>query len=384
MIPFLFHPRESALNMSDASRLLQEGIAVPRQAKDFHPTTLKSEKFISERLIKTQTLKVERKMRGVWRVSAVLTALVLVVSGVAMFGYSGTMWKNGIGEGGEKGVIPLMPPPFIQIAGASDIKGGSVFFPEKDAGISAYVNVGEDVIDTEDIKKLLESDLFEQPVENFSANHIIGIVPVPNYGGTVRPHVYVDTEGWIVAYFTKDEPASKIMQWSGTDTNNPRITEIKTTTLEDAIEKLCNETGIDYVEVKPKIKYYDFEFPDANGMLLFVKTRATGGSNYTYVMIPSDYTLYEASYSHYACNYYGDCDHDEYRSYLKVDGTTVNKIEHWDAWGCDPDMDIVYKQYDIDSVFTVGTPHTVEITYSHDMVDDGSAGVATVLIYKTA
>lgn len=319
-------------------------------------------------------------MRGVWKVSAVLTALVLVVSGVAMFGYSGTMWKNGIGEGGEKGVIPLMPPPFIQIAGASGIKGGSVFFPEEEAGISAYVNVGEDVIDTEDIKKLLESDLFEQPVENFSANHIIGIVPVPNYGGTVRPHVYVDTEGWIVAYFTKDEPASKIMQWSGTDTNNPRITEIKTTTLEDAIEKLCNETGIDYVEVKPEIKYYDFEFPDANGMLLFVKTRATGGSNYTYVMIPSDYTLYEASYSHYACNYYWDCYYDEYRSYLKVDGTTVNKIEHDYGY---PDMDIVYKQYDIDNVFTVGTPHTVEITYSHGG-DDGSAGVATVLIYKAA
>jgi len=193
-------------------------------------------------------------MRGVWKVSVVLTALVLVVSGVVMFGYSGTMWKNGIGGGGEKGVIPLMPLPFIQIAGASSVEGDTVF-PEEEAGISAYVNVGEDAIDKEDIKKLLESDLFEQPVENFSANHIIGIVPVPNYGGTVRPHVYVDTEGWIVAYFTKDEPASKIMLWSGTDTDDPRITEIKTTTLEDAIEKACDATGINYAGIKPNIKF---------------------------------------------------------------------------------------------------------------------------------
>ena len=320
-------------------------------------------------------------MKIVWKVSAVLTALVLVVSGVAMFGYNGTMWKNGIGEGGEKGVIPLMPPPFIQIAGASDIKGGSAF-PEDEAGISAYVNVGES-IDLEEV-----STIFDQIIA-VNETYVIGKVPIPNFGGNIHLHLYADINGWIVAYFTKDEPASKIMQWSGTDTNNPKITEIKTTTLEDAIEKACNATGIDYAGIKPNIKYYDFEFPDADGMLLFVKTRATSGSNYTHVSIPSDYALYEASYSHYACNYYYYWDHnyqyhyDDYRSYLKVDGTTVNKIEHWTS-GYDPDMDIVYEQYDIDNVFTVGTPHTIEITYSYNRGDKGSAGVATVLIYKTA
>ena len=319
-------------------------------------------------------------MRGVWKVSAVLTALVLVVSGVAMFGYSGMMWKNGIGEGREKGVIPLMPPPFIQIAGASDIKGGSAF-PEDEAGISAYVNVGES-IDLEEV-----ATIFDQIVA-VNETYVIGKVPIPNFGGNVHPHLYADINGWIVAYFTKDEPASMIMQWSGTDTNNPKITEIKTTTLEDAIEKACNATGIDYAGIKPNIKYYDFEFPDADGMLLFVKTRATSGSNYTHVFIPSDYMLYEASYSHYACNYYYSTPNphskDEYRSYLKVDGTVVNKIEHWDNYDYDPDMDIVYGQYDTDSVFTVGIPHTIEITYSYDDGDKGSTGVATVLIYRTA
>jgi len=310
-------------------------------------------------------------MRGVWKVSAVLTALVLVVSGVAMFGYSGTMWKNRIGEGGEKGVIPLMPPPFIQIAGASSVEGVSVF-PEDEAGISAYVNVSESI----DFEKL--ATIFDQIIA-LNETYVIGKVPIPNFGGNVHPHLYADINGWIVAYFTKDEPASMIMQWSGTDTNNPRITEIKTTTLEDAIEKACNATGIDYAGIKPNIKYYDFEFPDADGMLLFIKTRATSGSNYTHVSIPSDYTLYEASYYHYGCNYYAyDCG---YTSYLKVDGITVDTLSSgYEGMG------VAYKQYDINSTLTVGSPHTIEITYSHEWSwgDRGSAGVANVLIYKTA
>jgi len=310
-------------------------------------------------------------MRGVWKVSAVLTALVLVVSGVAMFGYSGTMWKNRIGEGGEKGVIPLMPPPFIQIAGASSVEGGSVF-PEDEAGISAYVNVSESI----DFEKL--ATIFDQIIA-LNETYVIGKVPIPNFGGNVHPHLYADINGWIVAYFTKDEPASMIMQWSGTDTNNPRITEIKTTTLEDAIEKACNATGIDYAGIKPNIKYYDFEFPDADGMLLFVKTRATSGSNYTHVSIPSDYTLYKASYYHYGCNYYShSCG---YTSYLKVDGITVDTLSSYYEG-----MGVAYKQYDINSTLTVGSPHTIEITYSPEWsgADRGSAGVATVLIYKTA
>ena len=315
-------------------------------------------------------------MRGVWKVSAVLTALVLVVSGVAMFGYSGTMWKNGIGEGGEKGVIPLMPPPFIQIAGASDIKGGNVLFPEDEVGISAYVNVGEDVIDTEDIKKLLESDLFEQPVENFSANHIIGIIPIPNYGGDVRPHVYVDTEGWIVAYFTKDEPVSLIMDWQSNnkgDVDNPKIKAINTTTLEQAIKKTIDELGLNYDEIKLKIKYYDFEFPDADKLFLFVKTRSDEGSDYVYIQIPESYKLYEASYYFYT----HDSWYYPYSSYLKVDGKEITEIGY-----CEGTVRTI-GQYDTEKVLNVGQSHTIEICYNcHVGPETGSAGVATVLIYK--
>ena len=305
-------------------------------------------------------------MRGVWKVSAVLTALVLVVSGVAMFGYSGTMWKNGIGEGGEKGVISLMPPPFIQIAGASDIKGGSAF-PEDEAGISAYVNVGESI----DLEKV--ATIFDQ-IENVSETHVIGFVPISNYGGNVRSHLYADISGWIVAYFTKDESASLIMDWPDNnkgDVNNPKIEEIKTTTLEQAIKKACEAIGIDFEEIKPEIKYYDFEFPKADNMLLFVKTRATDGSNYVHISIPDNYRLYEASYYHWAF--------DPYDSKLKIDGKTVSDLPT-----CGACWKRAIGSYNIEENFSVGQPHTLEIYYKYcGSADDGSAGFATVLIYKS-
>jgi len=304
-------------------------------------------------------------MRDVWKVSAVLTALVLVVSGVAMFGYSGTMWKNGIGEGGEKGVIPLMPPPFIQIAGASSVEGGSAF-PEDEAGISAYVNVGESI----DLEKV--ATIFDQ-IENVSETHVVGFVPISNYGGNVRPHLYADISGWIVAYFTKDEPASLIMDWQNNnkgDVNNPKIEEIKTTTLEQAIKRACDAIGIDYEKIEPKIKYYDFEFPEADSMLLFVKTRASDGSNYVHISIPDNYKLYEASYYHYAYGYY--------YSKLKIDGKTVSDL----PVGC-CSWARAFRLYDIEEDFSVGQPHTLEIYYSQCRGSDvGSAGFATVLIYK--
>ncbi|RLE01780.1 MAG: hypothetical protein DRI99_06850 [Candidatus Aminicenantes bacterium] len=299
------------------------------------------------------------------KVLAISIALVIVASGVAMYGYSGTEGGEGISESeGGKGVISLVAPPFIGVAGAAEAAGGDAF-PEDEAGISAYVNLGQP-IDLEQV-----ASIFDQ-INETSATHVIGMVPIPNFGGNTHPHLYADTNGWIVAYFTKDEPASMIMQWSGTDKNNPKITEINTTTLEDAIEDACDAIGVDYAGIKLNIKYYDFEFPDADSILLFVRTRATSGSNYTHVSIPGDYTLYEASYSHYGYEY-----NNFATSYLKVDGKKINELRWYSTFvtAC--------KQYDIESTLTVGSPHTIEITYSPDSLDRGSAGVANVLIYKS-
>ena len=292
------------------------------------------------------------------KVLAISIALVIVASGVAMYGYSGTEGGEGISEsGGGKGVISLVPPPFIGIAGAAEATGGNAF-PEDEAGISAYVNTSQ-TIDLDKLKTIFTE------VEEVGDNYIIGITPIPDFGGDIDVHVYADTDGWIVAYFTKDEPAAKIMQWGkDTDVDNPQITEITTTTLEDAIIKAADAAGI--LWAVRDIKYYDFEYPNANGMTLFVRTRATDGTNITQVEIPATYTLYEASYYHYA---YGLLD-----SKLKVDGTTVSDLPA--CYRCWTRAFGSYKE-----AITTGKLHKIEIAY--DPYGYGSAGVATVLIYWT-
>ena len=310
------------------------------------------------------------------KVLAISIALVIVASGVAMYGYSGTEGGEGISEsGGGKGVISLVPPPFIGIAGAAEATGGNAF-PEDEAGISAYVNTSQTI----DLNKL--KTIFTE-VEEVGDNYIIGITPIPDFGGDIDVHVYADTDGWIVAYFTKDEPAAKIMQWGkDTDVNNPQITEITTTTLEDAIIKAADTAGI--LWAVRDIKYYDFEYPNADSMTLFVRTRATAGTNITQVEIPADYILYEASYYHYVYGGWGPYIDQWARSNLKVDGVTISASpDVYGEWWRSFDS---YKE-----MITTGQLHTIEVSYDfevypepHSWPDDvGSAGVATVLIYRT-
>ena len=300
------------------------------------------------------------------KVLAISIALVIVASGVAMYGYSGTEGREGISESeGGKGVISLVAPPFIGVAGASEAMGGNGgdAFPEDEAGISAYVNTSQ-TIDLDKLKTIFTE------VEEVGDNYIIGITPISDFGGDIDVHVYADTDGWIVAYFKADEPAAKIMQWEPADSDNPVVT-ITTTTLRDALRKAGTAAEVPILDAE--IKYYDFRYPNANAMTIVVRTRATSGTNIMQIEIPETYTLYEASYYHYTCYcYLSD-------SKLKVDGTTISAAVTpftsytgwWRGFGT------------YGSHITTGTLHKIEISHTGDTGDYGSSGVATVLIYRT-
>jgi len=313
------------------------------------------------------------------KVLAISIALVIVASGVAMYGYSGTGGGEGISEsGGGKGVISLVAPPFIGVAGAAEATGGDAF-PEDEAGISAYVNVGQP-IDLEQV-----ASIFDQ-INETSATHVIGMVPIPNFDGADISHVhlYADINGWIVAYAENDEPASLMAYWD-VDKENPSMTEV-TNAFEYAIEKACNVSSIEFSTIQPNIKYYDFEFPDATNVALFFRLRATDGSNYTHVAVPNK--VYEAAYSHYVWGHdsqvyhrghYYWYYHDTW-SRLKVDGKLVNEL-HWGG-GSSYGLSMNITQYP-NGTIVEGMPHTIEIYHDCEENDYGSSGVATVIIYKS-
>ena len=113
---------------------------------------------------------------------AISIVLVIVASSVAM--YSATDVGNGISEGGGNGVIALVTPPFIRVAGAGPVdvaaqRAGTTFLKEE-AGISAYTNVGE-AIDIEKVKTAFRT------IEYETSEYIIGSVPLPT---TKRPRTF--------------------------------------------------------------------------------------------------------------------------------------------------------------------------------------------------
>ncbi|MCX6677041.1 MAG: hypothetical protein NTU95_03730 [Methanothrix sp.] len=248
-------------------------------------------------------------------------------------------------------------------------------FPDGEAGIAAYISTGQ-VVDLEKIKTIFSS------VEKVGDNYIVGVVQIPDWGGNIPVHLYADTDGWMVSYLKKDEPVSEVMQWGSSDADNPTLGVIKSTTLEDALYKAGDAAGVGIVATG--IKYYDFEFPNANQMMIIAKTQATAGSSIHQIEIPENYMLFDASYYHYV---YYLSDYGNYGGYgnyfadsiLKVDSATISDAatSYQGDWvlGWWRSMD----QYK--GAISPGSLHTIEISYT--LSDTGSAGVATVLIYRT-
>lgn len=267
-------------------------------------------------------------------VKVLLISIVLAIVTVSIAHYPVDDGKETQEVAGEKS-FSLIPPPFVKTAMASEVMGGSAF-PEDEAGISAYVNTSQE-IDLEKLKTIFTD------VEEVGENYIVGITPISDLGGDINVTVYADTGGWIVAYFKKDEHASNVMRWE-TYVHSP----ITSTTLKEAITKAAD--AADILWAVKDIKYYDFEFTEADGMTIFTRN-GDWGTSITQVEIPATYRLYEASYYYYSSSSSGT---------LKVDGITTCS-----GYGRNIDS---YK-----GAITTGKLHKIEINY-------GSA--ATVLIYK--
>jgi hypothetical protein len=244
-------------------------------------------------------------------------------------------------------------------------------FPEGEAGLAAYINTGQ-VVDLDKLKTIFST------VEEVGDNYILGVVPISDWGGNIDIHLYADTGGWIVAYLKKDEPVSMVMQWGTSDADNPTIGVIKSTTLEDALYKAGDAAGVGIVA--NGIKYYHFGFPNANRMMIIVKVQATEGSSIHQIEIPANYVLFDSAYYHYS--YYWSWDNYQYGtstsdSKLKIDGSTISDAANPNVgnnkYGWWRGMDR-YK-----NALSSGALHTIDISNTHNL---GSAGVATVLIYR--
>ncbi len=199
-----------------------------------------------------------------------------------------------INNGGQ--TIQLRPPSFVTEARADSSVIGNIL--DTEAGISAYGQFPSGVVLSQ-IKGLFRT------IELETSSYIIGSIGVPNYSEHYDVHVYVNQNGWILAYYPKGEPVSIIVDIRQTDLNSNKLKTV--------IALVAATVGAPV----PTLTYYHFAYPNATNILMVAEDSA-GGNTFT-IKLPSTYGYSEFSWAL----------HNGYPYDFSVDGTNNPHIV-WD------------------------------------------------------
>lgn len=201
---------------------------------------------------------------------AVAIALVSVGAILGMH-FAGSMGEQAGNASDVGGGFALVAPAFAQTVGRS--------FLEDEAGISVYVKIDQSI----DLDRA--RDMYNV-LEDQTDDYVIGTIKLLDYDETWWPHVWIRRDGWIVVYYNRAEPTSKLMHWAGY-----RDGRITTTTLREALLSVGRELGLSISMLEEGLRYYHWQHPDATRMLVVV-----GTSNFRYT-IPAAITVRDASWS---------------------------------------------------------------------------------------
>ncbi|HED03274.1 MAG TPA: hypothetical protein ENI60_00675 [Candidatus Fraserbacteria bacterium] len=272
-----------------------------------------------------------------------LTAIGFLVVGILLL--NPFEWDR---TGDNNGIL-LETPSFIALAAEAQTPEKGVNFLQQEAGISAYVKLDQ-AIDLKKIKGTFKT------IETVSDQYIIGEIALPNLPDYADPHVYVNKEGWIVAYYSNSEPASKIVQWIGYSGGvMPRAT------LEDAIRQIFDILRRTAAIPFPSVHYYDFEYPAANRIMVATKLSSqNGGTETFYLTIPQGVRLFEASWSFYHT------------------GSGVGRVGMDGTWLAKYTRQLFYG--DVTSKIKVQFKHSFQLWNNES---SGTSYLAVILIYQT-
>ena len=157
------------------------------------------------------------------------------------------------GPTNEDNTFRLQAPPFVSAAGLpSRLAQGIGTLLDDEAGISAWYQ-SPDAINLSQVRGQFRT------IETETSDYIIGSVPVPDYYEVADAHVYVHRDGWILAYYARTDPISKIV-----DAEHYTIT---TTKLKSVVAAVASAAGAPFTDVT----YYDFRYPNASHLMLILE-----------------------------------------------------------------------------------------------------------------
>ncbi len=249
-------------------------------------------------------------------------------------------------------------------------------FPVDEAGISAYLK-----IDNPGSNELTKALYYrKETIEDQQETHIIISFEIDitieaetsnneTINEKIYPLIYLNTDGWMVAYFPKQEESIKIMQWTNYSPGN-----LETNVLKEALVKMTD--NIDATYSNP-IKYYHFSYPEANRITLVAETihYPSDSRNSFSVTVPG--IIHEVSYSFFHSFQIGhpasDCSLK-----LLVDDVEADSFFHNNCHG----KGLKYESYQSDS-FKNNVAHLVSLTASADNDHPAfNGGAATIFIYQ--
>src|SRR3990170_6563087 len=136
-------------------------------------------------------------------------------------------------------------------------------FLEEEAGMSTYVNIGRSI-------DLAVAKTVYRTIEKETSNYTVGSVHLPGLSENEDVHCFVHKNGWIVTYYLKAEPMSKIVDWNLW--SGDKLTKNK---LQVGLEQITTALGV----VVTSVKYYHFQYPNANKCMVILETLMGSGED---------------------------------------------------------------------------------------------------------
>jgi hypothetical protein len=206
-----------------------------------------------------------------WQKKLKLLVLLIGVILIVMFVY-GSLLPPSASLAQEE--LILQPPAVMDNQDSQAVMSNI----EDEAGISGYF-MSPMPIDLNDVRDLYNT------IEAETADYIIGEMLVSGYGEIEATHVFINTDGWVLAYYRENYPVSKIAHIVGS-------LNVSSTKLETVLQSVASAVGT----ALPTVSYYDFRHPNATN-ILFVGESSGGGSATFDIEIPGSYVYYERSWA---------------------------------------------------------------------------------------
>ena len=224
------------------------------------------------------------------------------------------------------------------------------------------------------------SRMSEVFVNNMGDNFALVILRVPNINGMTgtEPHVYIDTDGRVVAFFLNTQNAGALMQWdvvSDIESGAFQPGGVNTTVLLDAVRNTLLAAGLagDALNTRmDEVKHFNFEFSDATfdnlatNLLLLANTKGDVGEEVATFAVPASWKIYEVSWAGYnviATSYYTN---------LYLDGSQLYR--NYSDW-------IVNGQVGV-GAFDLRASHSYKIVREREYTGADSSGLAFVILYR--